>query len=267
MLISLSLGALIGAVLGLTGAGGGILAVPALVFGMGWPIQQATPVALVAVAGSAAVGALEAFRKRLVRYRAALLMALAGAPATLVGAYFARMLPQRLLLALFAAVMLVVALRLLRHTLARAAAAPHHSAACVARIDPATGRFDWTWLTAGALAGTGALTGLMTGLLGVGGGFVIVPMMRKFTDASMHAIVATSLMVIALVGSGGVLATAMQGTAFPFDVALWFSVATAAGMLAGRLVSHRVSARYVQSGFAVMLVCVALGLIGKAVFA
>jgi uncharacterized protein len=62
MLTSLILGAIVGAVLGLTGAGGGILAVPALVAGMGWPMQQATPVALVAVAGSAAIGALEAFR-------------------------------------------------------------------------------------------------------------------------------------------------------------------------------------------------------------
>ncbi|MHA7235896.1 sulfite exporter TauE/SafE family protein, partial [Burkholderia pseudomallei] len=51
MLISLVLGSIVGAVLGLTGAGGGILAVPALVVGMGWPMQQATPVALVAVAG------------------------------------------------------------------------------------------------------------------------------------------------------------------------------------------------------------------------
>lgn len=59
MLISLVLGSIVGAVLGLTGAGGGILAVPALVVGMGWPMQQATPVALVAVAGSAALGALE----------------------------------------------------------------------------------------------------------------------------------------------------------------------------------------------------------------
>ena len=107
----------------------------------------------------------------------------------------------------------------------------------------------------------------MTGLLGVGGGFIIVPLMRKLTDVSMHGIVATSLMVIALVGGGGVLATAMHGTAFPFDVVLWFSTATAAGMLGGRLVSHRLAAHHVQSGFAVILVCVALGMLAKAVLA
>src|SRR3984885_3085361 len=111
MLTSLILGALVGAVLGLTGAGGGILAVPALVVGMGRPIQQASPVALIAVAGSAAIGAVEAFRRGLVRYRPALLMALAGVPVTSLGASLAHKLPQRLLIELFAGVMLLVALR------------------------------------------------------------------------------------------------------------------------------------------------------------
>ncbi|SDC86102.1 sulfite exporter TauE/SafE family protein [Paraburkholderia lycopersici] len=267
MLVSLFLGAVVGAILGLTGAGGGILAVPALVFGMGWPMQQATPVALVAVAGSAAVGALEAFRKRLVRYRAALFMAATGVPATAVGAHLARALPQRLLLVLFAAVMLFVAVRLLLTTLKHKAMAQAASSLCVAHIDPATGRFDWTWPTAIALAATGSLTGFMTGLLGVGGGFIIVPMMRKLTDVSMHGIVATSLMVIALVGSGGVLATTMHGAAFPLGVAVWFSIATAAGMIGGRVASHRLTAHHVQLGFAIILVCVACGLTVKAAFA
>ena len=118
MLISLVLGGFVGAVLGLTGAGGGILAVPALVVGMSWPMQQATPVALVAVAGSAALGALEGFRRG--RYRAALLMAVAGVPLTTLGVRLAHVLPQRLLLALFALTMLVVAGRLLRQALRHA---------------------------------------------------------------------------------------------------------------------------------------------------
>ncbi|MGF6805762.1 putative membrane protein YfcA, partial [Paraburkholderia sp. Clong3] len=117
---------------------------------------------------------------------------------------------------------------------------------------------------AAALAATGSLTGLMTGMLGVGGGFIIVPMMRKLTDVSMHGIVATSLMVIALVGSGGVLATATHGATLPLEVALWFTGATAAGMLSGRLASHHIAARQVQLGFASILVCVALGLLVKA---
>ena len=85
VLAALSLGVVVGAVLGLTGAGGGILAVPALVVGLGWSMQQAAPVALIAVAGGAAVGAIEGFRRRLVRYRAAILMAATGIPVTFIG--------------------------------------------------------------------------------------------------------------------------------------------------------------------------------------
>lgn len=85
-------------------------------------MQQATPVALVAVAGSAALGALEGFRRGLVRYRAAFLMAAAGVPLTTLGVRVAHRLPQRVLLALFALVMLVVAVRLLRQALRHAAA-------------------------------------------------------------------------------------------------------------------------------------------------
>lgn len=112
MLISLALGVFVGAVLGLTGAGGGILAVPALVVGLGWSLQQAAPVALIAVAGGAAVGAAEGFRRKLVRYKAALLMTVGGMSVTSLGIRVAHALPQRALLALFAAVMLLVAGRL-----------------------------------------------------------------------------------------------------------------------------------------------------------
>lgn len=266
MLTSLILGALVGAVLGLTGAGGGILAVPALVVGMGWPMQQASPVALVAVAGSAAIGAVEAFRRRLVRYRAALLMAITGVPVTSLGTRLAHELPQRLLIVLFAGVMLFVALRLLTQAIGRKTSDEALSRLCVGRVDPGTGRLAWNWTTGAALAGTGALTGLMTGLLGVGGGFIIVPMLRKLTNVSMHGVVATSLMVVALVGSGGVFAAIRAGEAPPLALTLLFSLTTGLGMIVGRGASRYLSARHVQIGFAGVLVCVSLGMVGKALF-
>ena len=263
MLTSLLLGVFIGAVLGLTGAGGGILAVPALALGMGWSMQQAAPVALVAVASSAALGAIEAFRKGLVRYRAAALMAVSALPFTWLGVTLARTLPQRVLTAIFAALLLLVATRLLRQALG-AGAAEAQADAALARMDPATGRLRWNRPTAFLLAGIGSLTGMATGLLGVGGGFIIVPLLRRFTDVTMHGIVATSLLVIALVGAGGVVAALLHGAVLPVGLTLLFTVATAAGMLAGRSLAHRLSARHVQLGFATILLIVALGMFAKA---
>src|SRR5260370_37364244 len=227
-------------------------------------MQPATPFALVSLAGIGAIDALEAFRQRLVRYRAALFMAATGVPLTSLGVRLAHALPQRVLLALFATVMLVVAGRSLSTALRRGRPDSADSRFCVGRINPDTGRLIWSWTTGAALAATGALTGLMTGLLGVGGGFIIVPMLRKPTNVSMHGIVATSLMVIALVGSGGVIATVPHGTPPRLGLTLWFSLATAAGMVTGRLVSHRLSALHVQVGFAGVLICVALGMTAKA---
>ncbi len=263
MLISSLLGALVGLVLGLTGAGGGILAVPALVFGMGWTMQQATPVALIAVAGGAAVGAIEGFRKRLVRWRAALMMALAGIPCTIPGLRLAHWLPQQWLYLAFSAVLVLVALRLLLQVRKHEEQHTESAMRGLARIDRNTGRIHWTWPSACLITGIGAVSGFMTGLLGVGGGFVIVPLLRRYTGVSMHGIVATSLLVIAVVGGGGVAIALLHGARPPLEATTWFAAATAAGMLLGRLLASRLSARQVQAGFAVLLLGVALVMAGR----
>lgn len=258
MLISSLLGALVGLVLGLTGAGGGILAVPALVFGMGWTMQQAAPVALIAVAGGAAIGAVEGFRKRLVRWRAALLMAAVGIPFTLPGISLAHQLPQSWLYLAFTVVLLIVALRLLHACRQGGERQAETSMSGLARIDQSTGRIHWTWPSAFLIAGIGAASGFMTGLLGVGGGFVIVPLLRRYSGVSMHGIVATSLLVIAVVGGGGVAIALLHGARPPLQATAWFAAATAVGMLLGRQLASRLSARQVQAGFAVLLLGVAL---------
>jgi len=267
VLTSLFLGALVGLVLGLTGAGGGILAAPALVFGTGWPMQQAAPVALMAVAGAACLGAAHGLRRGLVRYKAAVLMALAGVPATGLGLAAAHRLPQRLLLVLFAATLLFVAARQLaglrRGVAAAAAHEPERWRVC--RLDPATGRLRWTLGTGLALAGVGALTGFLSGLLGVGGGFVVVPMLKRFTDISPHGIVATSLLVIALVGTGGVVTAFAHGARFPLAVTAAFLAVVVCGMVAGRALMPRLAPRRVHQVFAVVVALTAAGLLAKAV--
>lgn len=262
MELSLLLGALVGTILGLTGAGGGILAVPALVAGMGWSMQQSAPVALVAVAGSAALGALEGLRKGLVRYKAAIVMVLAGLPLTSLGVSVAHALSQRWLQGLFAGVMLIAAGRLLRQS--RGSTLQCEGQA-LAQLNPATGRFEWNWHLVFLFGMIGALTGFMTGLLGVGGGFVIVPVLRRFTNLTMHGIVATSLMVIALVSSGGIVSAVAHGAQLPLEITTFFALATTLGMIAGRVLSAHFSQVLVQRTFAVVLLFVAARLLLAAV--
>ncbi len=260
--IAAALGVLIGAIMGIMGAGGGILAVPVLVAGLNWSMQQAAPVALVAVASGALVGAIDGFRHRLVRYKAAGLMAVCGIPMTHVGQLWAHALPQYLLMGGFAALMVMVARRFYRQ--AQMGAHASDDVLHLAFINPSTGQFIWTPVTALVLSGIGAFTGLMTGLLGVGGGFLIVPLMRRFTNLSLPGVVATSLFLISLVSSGGVINALASGAQLPVLETSGFVLAMVSGMLLGRHLSRRLDARQVQIGFAALLWGLAIYLMFKA---
>jgi uncharacterized membrane protein YfcA len=257
------LGVFIGAIMGLTGAGGGILAVPVLVAGMHWTMQQAAPVALIAVAAGAAVGAVDGFRHRLVRYKAAILMAICGVPVTRVGQQWAHVLPQFVLLGGFALLMLVVSWRFYKQS-QHIQSSVDEDALRLAFINDQTGKFVWTPVAATVLAAIGMLTGLMTGLLGVGGGFLIVPLMRRFTHLAVPGIVATSLFVITLVGSGGVVNALLAGAELPTVETSSFVAAMISGMLIGRRVSRKLAPWQVQRGFAILLACVSIYMLGKA---
>lgn len=260
--IVVALGVLIGAVMGIMGAGGGILAVPVLVAGLHWSMQQAAPVALVAVAAGALVGTLDGFKHRLVRYKAAMLMAACGVPMTHLGQQWARALPQHVLMGVFAALMLMVSWRFFQQ--ARHTSHASDDMLALAFISDATGKFIWTPLTALVLGGIGLFTGLMTGLLGVGGGFLIVPLMRRFTNLALPGIVATSLFLIFMVSSGGVVNAVMSGVALPWFETSFFVMAMVSGMLSGRLLSRRLNPKQVQLGFSCLLLALSFYMMFKA---
>ncbi|WP_312151358.1 sulfite exporter TauE/SafE family protein, partial [Pseudomonas sp.] len=111
-LLGTLLGTIIGAVLALTGAGGGILAVPLLVFGLGLTMVEAAPVGLLAVGLAAAVGAVLGLRQGLVRYRAALFIAVIGIVAAPFGLMLAHSLPNTPLALVFAVVLVYACLRI-----------------------------------------------------------------------------------------------------------------------------------------------------------
>ena len=124
------------------------------------------------------------------------------------------------------------------------------------RLSPTTGRFIWTRRAAVTLGSIGAVSGVCTGLLGVGGGFIIVPALTYFSDARMHSIVSTSLMVIALVSAVTVASAAAHGLAL--TTAEWAFVGAAiAGMAAGRTFASRVPQAALQRVFASVCVVVA----------
>jgi uncharacterized protein len=263
---ALLLGLVVGIILALTGAGGGILAVPLLVFGAGIAMVQAAPIGLMAVGMAAALGAVLGLKQGIVRYRAALLVAAVGMLLSPVGLLLAHRIDNGRLSVLFALVLLYVGCRAMARAYGRAPQAPPRQARiCPCVRDPATGRFIWTAQCARALALSGAMAGMLSGLLGVGGGFVMVPALQRYTDLTMQSVVATSLAVIALVSATGVAASAAAGHV-DWQVALPFSAGALAGMLGGRALADRLAGPHLQAGFGAVSGLVAAAMIARAMW-
>ena len=269
------LGGLVGIVLGLTGAGGSIFAVPLLVFGLGWSMSQATPVALLAVCAAAAFGTVASWRSGLIARRAALVAGVLGSLSAPLGIALAARLPQQALVAAFALVMTIVAMRMLRQstrapgeaTVVRGdPAGLDAGGAAVCRLEPTTSRLRWTRSCAAVLGVAGAVTGVLSGALGVGAGFVIVPTLRAVTELSMQACVATSLMTIAIVSAAATLGhvVAHGGASLPIAVAGPFVTGALAGMLASRRAAPKLSGPLLQRAFAALMIVAAALLLWRA---
>ncbi|MFT5534878.1 MAG: putative membrane protein YfcA [Burkholderiaceae bacterium] len=260
----LLLGFTVGIILALTGAGGGILAVPLLVFGAGLGLADAGPIGLMAVGLAATLGAILGLRNKTVRYKAALLIAGAGIVCSPLGLWLAQRTPNRPLSIVFAVVLLYVAFRTFKKTLPTVTVdVPDTAPIPPCKMDDTRGKLSWTAPCAWALAVSGMLAGSLSGLLGVGGGFVMVPALQRYTNLSAQSVVATSLAVISLVSMSGVVASAVTGH-LQWVVAIPFSGGAIAGMLAGQLVVARLAGPQLQRAFAVISALVAIALLVRA---
>jgi uncharacterized protein len=262
LVLAVALGGIVGFILALTGAGGGILAVPLLVFVLHLPMARSAPVGLIAVGLSSAFGAALGLREGRVRYRAAAVIGVAGMVLAPFGMRLARIVPNGPLTVAFAVVLAWVAVRMLRG--ARGAGSEHAAQRpkppCLR--DAHTGRLVWTLPCGRALAATGIVSGLLSGLLGVGGGFVIVPSLTRFTDLETRSILATSLAVIALVSVGGIGAAAAQGMV-AWEIAIPFSTGAVIALLVGRRIAARIAGARLQQAFAVTSLVVSVLMVFK----
>lgn len=263
-MLSSLLGFMVGLSLGLTGAGGGILAVPALVVVLGLNMVTAAPIALIAVGLAATTGALDGLRHHIVRYKAAMLMALAGSLMSPIGVWLAVRLPEFWLMLLFSLVMLFVALRMFNQVRSPPKSTKSHPETKACMVSEITGKFIWNSRSTFTIGSIGALSGLLTGLLGVGGGFIIVPMLKRYTNLGMHSIVTTSLMVIALVSAVTVFNALTTSSALDHPATWPFVALVIAGMISGRFIAPKIPATWIQIGFAVVCTLAACTVLLKA---
>jgi uncharacterized membrane protein YfcA len=247
VLAAVGLGLLIGLVIGALGGGGSILTVPALVYVLGLTAQDATSGSLVIVGITAAVAAVGHARSGHTHWRTGALLALAGVPASVLGTRLNQLVDEDVLLLAFAVLMLLASAgMLIRRSDDDAPGEQDHQ--------PSPGAHAPRWLR---LVAAGLVIGFLTGFLGVGGGFVIVPVLVLALSFPMPLAVGTSLLVIAL-NAVVALAARAGGGGFDWEVIVPFTAAAVAASLGGTLLADRLPARQLTQGFGVLLVLVAL---------
>jgi uncharacterized membrane protein YfcA len=253
--------ALIGALavgfsLGMLGSGGSILTVPVLVYLLDHPDKVAIAESLAIVGAIAMLGAVPYARSKLVDWRTAVLFGLPGMAGTYGGAWLGGLVPGYVQLLVFAVVMLAAAHRMWRRSIAPATPPPSD-----APTPPAALRSVWK------IGADGLCVGVLTGFVGVGGGFLIVPALVLLGGLPMRRAVATSLVIIALKSAAGfwkylgVLADA--GSGVDWTVIGLFVLVGFVGSLAGKSLSGRVNQPALQRGFAVFLVVMAAFILVK----
>lgn len=259
--LSLIFGAIVGLSLGLTGGGGAIFAVPLLIYGLGRETREAVGISLAAVGTTSFVGFLHRWKLGQVEIRTGLLFAIAGMMGAPIGTWIAGFLPETVLMLSFSGVMVIVAVRLWQQ--ASRSAMPVVSCATTEQSDGPTCQRDAAGVLilnsrcAVLLLIVGVLTGVLSGVFGVGGGFVIVPALVLFSGMSIHRAVGTSLMVIALVSVSGVGSQLWAGRTIDPVVTALFVIGGIAGLMAGQQIGRRLSGLALQKVFVVAILAVA----------
>lgn len=231
--------ALIGLSLGLLGSGGSILTVPVLVYLVGEPEKIAIAESLAVVGSISLVGALPYALRRQVDWTSVVWFGVPGVLGTFLGAALSAFIPGAVQLLLFAAVMLLAAGMMFRP----APAAPQASAG--ARSPVKVGL-------------EGLVVGVVTGLVGVGGGFLIIPALVLLGGLPMSLAVGTSLLIIAAKSFVGFFkylgVLGEQGLSVDWPLILMFTAIGVAGSLLGARLGQRVAGEQLRRGFAAFLV-------------
>ncbi|MBC6459134.1 sulfite exporter TauE/SafE family protein [Actinomadura sp. HBU206391] len=244
MTAALVLGALIGVLLGLLGGGGSILAVPALVYGVGLPLRAAVPTSLLVVGISSATAVLPRLRAGQVQWRIAAVFGSAGAAAAFGGATVNRLVDPRAVLVGFAALMVAAGAGMLREqaTVGGDCALPG-------------GGVNWRGCLPKAV-GAGVVVGFFTGLFGVGGGFLIIPALVLLLGLPMTVAVGTSLVIIVTNSVAGFAAHAGDAV-LDYRIAAVFTLAATVGSITAARVAARLPADRLRRWFAYLVFAVA----------
>ncbi|PAX52969.1 sulfite exporter TauE/SafE family protein [Brunnivagina elsteri] len=242
------LAACIGISLGLIGGGGSVLALPILVYVMGIPPKSAIAMTLVIVGTVSLLGVIPHWRAKNVNFKTALIFGSATMVGAFVGAKIATLpvVTETFQMTLFAIMMLVAAVFMIRRS-----SKPVAADDTLAFYPPPVCKYCWLWLITEGLA-----VGVLTGLVGVGGGFAIVPALVLLGNVPMKQAIGTSLLIIVFNSVAGFLGY-LGHVSLDWNLMLSFIVAASIGTIFGAYLAEFVPANRLQKSFGYFLLAVA----------
>ncbi len=245
LILGYALAALIGLSLGLMGGGGSILTVPIFVYVLGYSAKSAIAMSLPVVGTTSLVGALGHWRAGNVQLRTALIFGAIAMAGAYLGARLAVYVSGTVQLTLLAIVILVAATSMFRNSRRSAAAGIQGDANADAAFT----------LPIGKMIAVGLAVGILTGIVGIGGGFLIVPALVVLGRVPMKQAIGTSLLVIAMNSAAGFMGYLGQ-VAIPWGFLAGFTAVAIAGILVGTSLVRLIPAAQLKRGFSVFLVVI-----------
>ena len=236
---------LVGLVLGLLGGGGSVLTVPILIYVLHVPVKPAIAMSLCVVGIVAFIGFLSHLRQRTVRARVALLFGIFAVLAAFAGARLAKHIPSVVQLVIFAIVGLVGSVLMLRGGFKPTA------------VQDGPFEFHFEGRTVTLLALQGLVVGFLTGIIGVGGGFLIVPALVLVAGLPMRLAIGTSLLVITMNALAG-FAGYVGHVEIDWKLIAWFTSIAAVGSIVGSSISKQVPQQKLRQVFGYLLIAVSL---------
>jgi uncharacterized membrane protein YfcA len=245
-----------GLLLGVFGSGGSIITMPALLYLLHVEPKSAIAMSLGIVAVTATITAIQHWKRGNVNLKVTAMFGLFGVAGTYAGALLGVITPVVIQLGLFAVVMYAAAWKMLKPK------PQHRSVGAAAVIECDSGDCEAPHYGHIALHGIGV--GILTGVVGVGGGFLIVPALVLLSGLSMKRAVGTSLSIVALKSFAGFAGYA--GTvSVDYGLMAIFTAIAIAGSFAGSMLSHRLPAEHLKKGFGGFLMLVASYILIKSV--
>lgn len=251
-------GSFVGVSFGATGSGGSVFAVPLLTYGLGLRSHQAVCISMVALGVMAWIGTIQNMKRSQIESKVALKVtvpAMLGAP---IGAWINKLFSENMLMVVFAGMAIAVSCRMYFQT---------QKDLTKREVEQSSSELNFTsrGISSFTFGVMGLASGLLAGLMGIGGGFVIVPMFVLLAKLKIHRAVATSMLISAMTGISAFASHLFLGQTIPTETAVLFTFGSCLGFLFGFYLSKHTSSVLLQKIFSVVMFGTALFILGRTI--